>query len=140
MGTRFCCREKSTPSIPQLALSIDLGSYTSSTRLAHFGHNRPIVLSLEEASEFTREYFSVYLGTGGTMKSRKFVGREGRAQAKLPDVEGYRGVMHRRPLVWLLASAMAVLNIGSSMGRFELTGSSLMTARRSADALLRHAR
>jgi hypothetical protein len=43
------------------------------------------------------------------MKSQKFAGREGRGQAKLPDIEGYRRVVYRRPLVWLLASAVAVL-------------------------------
>src|ERR1700719_2486119 len=47
------------------------------------------------------------------MKSRKFVGCEGRDAAKFPakfpDLEGDRRGMHRRPLVWLLASAMAVL-------------------------------
>src|ERR1700704_4816609 len=49
------------------------------------------------------------------MKSRKFVGCAGRDEAKLPNVEGSRRGMHRHPLVWLLASAMAVLGTADGL-------------------------
>ena len=50
------------------------------------------------------------------MKQRTFAGcDDGRNQAKLPDVESrYRGT-HRRALVWLLASALAVLGTAEAL-------------------------
>jgi len=71
------------------------------------------------------------------MKSRKFVGSEGRGQAELSNVASSRRGMHRRPLVWLLASAMTVFGTAdglsserlksappSSAGRHKLASSS----------------
>jgi soluble lytic murein transglycosylase len=49
------------------------------------------------------------------MKRRKFAGGEGRDQAKLPDVEGYHRGVHRRALVWLLASALAVIGTADAL-------------------------
>src|SRR5258708_6683618 len=63
------------------------------------------------------------------MKSRKFVGHEGRGQAKLPDIEGYRRVMHRRPLVWLLASAVAVLGTAAGLSAERVKSASASSAK-----------
>jgi soluble lytic murein transglycosylase len=49
------------------------------------------------------------------MKPRKFVGCAARIQAKLPSIEVYRRGVHRSRLVWLLASAMAVLGTANGL-------------------------
>src|ERR1700678_1370416 len=64
------------------------------------------------------------------MKSRKFVGSEGRDQAKLSDVASSRRGMHRRPLVWLLASAMAVFGTADGFSSERLKSASPSSAGR----------
>src|SRR6266849_4009490 len=49
------------------------------------------------------------------MKGRNFAVCEGRNQAKLPQVEGYHRGMHRRAMVWLLASALPVLGTADAL-------------------------
>src|ERR1700722_13930985 len=49
------------------------------------------------------------------MKRPKFAGCEDREQAKLLDSEGYRRGTNRRALVWLLASALAVLGTAEAL-------------------------
>jgi soluble lytic murein transglycosylase len=50
------------------------------------------------------------------MKQRTFAGCDGsRNQANLPDVEGCHRGTHRRALVWLLASALAVLGTAEAL-------------------------
>ncbi len=48
------------------------------------------------------------------MKGRKFAGCESRDRAEPADVGRYHGCAHRRAVVWLLASAMAVLGTAAS--------------------------
>src|SRR5215468_466970 len=50
------------------------------------------------------------------MKQRTFAGCDGgRNQPKLPDSEGCHRATHRRALVWLLASALAVLGTAEAL-------------------------
>jgi soluble lytic murein transglycosylase len=49
------------------------------------------------------------------MKSQKFVGCDGRDQAKFPNSEGDQRGTLRRPVVWLLASAMVVLGAAGGL-------------------------
>src|SRR5258708_24830017 len=49
------------------------------------------------------------------MKGRSFAVWEGRNQAKLPQVEGYHRGMHRRAMVWLLASALPVFGTADAL-------------------------
>jgi peptidoglycan lytic transglycosylase len=62
------------------------------------------------------------------MKSRKFVGREGRGQTNLPKIEGYRRGMYRRPLIWLLASAMALIGTADGLSAERLKSASASSA------------
>src|SRR5215468_515445 len=49
------------------------------------------------------------------MKQRTFACCDGRNQAKLPDIESCHRATHRRALVWLLASALAVLGTAEAL-------------------------
>ena len=62
------------------------------------------------------------------MKPRNFVSGDSRDRVKLTDVEGRRRALHRRPVVWLLASAMAVLGAVD-----ELSAERLKSSTSSAD-------
>src|ERR1700692_2907093 len=62
------------------------------------------------------------------MKPGKFVGGDSKDRVKLTDVEGHRPALHRRPGVWLLASAMAVLGAVD-----ELSAERLKSSTSSAD-------
>ncbi|HEV7983796.1 MAG TPA: lytic transglycosylase domain-containing protein [Xanthobacteraceae bacterium] len=62
------------------------------------------------------------------MKPRNFVSGDNTDRIKLTDVEGRRPAVHRRPVVWLLASAMAVLGAVD-----ELSAERLKSSTSSAD-------
>src|SRR5580704_1264043 len=62
------------------------------------------------------------------MKPRNFVSGDGKDRVELTNVEGRRRALHRRPVVWLLASAMAVLGAVD-----ELSAERLKSSASSAD-------
>src|SRR5207342_3226175 len=55
------------------------------------------------------DILSVRISAGGAMKRPKFDGCQDRNQARLPQGESCHRGTHQRTLVWLLASALAVL-------------------------------